>query len=47
VRTEQEDQKLQKTGGPKPLGIKSASKLLVVLDEVVHEKKMEQAKSMG
>ncbi len=29
------------------MGIKSASKLLVVLDEVVHEKKMEQAKSMG
>jgi hypothetical protein len=43
----QEDEKPQKTGGLKPLGMKSASKLLDVLDEVIHEKKMEQAKSMG
>jgi hypothetical protein len=47
VRSEQKDDKPQKRGGPKPLGMKSASKLLVVLDEVMHEKKMEQAKSMG
>ena len=45
---EQEDAKtLLKTGGPKPLGMKSASKLLGVLDEVIHEKKMKQEKKMG
>ena len=29
------------------MGMKSASKLLGVLDEVIHEKKMEQEKKMG